>query len=145
MNTPPPLPRLSLAVQYATEAQELNRSRLRRWVSRALTGGCTDLAARGQHLPKGVEFTVRIADAVEGAALNENWRHGDGPTNVLTFSYGCSPDGILLADIVLCMPIIQAEAQQQGKPVLHHATHLVTHGVLHALGYDHDTDKQAQA
>lgn len=144
MKTPHSPPSLSLTVQYATDAPELTRSRLRRWVNRALTGGWTDLVARRQAVPKAADMTLRLVGTEEGATLNENWRHGRGATNVLTFAYGINPDGVLQADIVLCMPVIQAEAQQQNKPLRHHAEHLVIHGILHALGYEHDTDAQAQ-
>ena len=144
MKTPPSPPGLSLAVQYATSAPSLERWRLRRWVQRALAGGCADLAARQQPVPTTAEFTLRLVDAEEGAELNETWRQSSGPTNVLTFTYDDMPATKLLADIVLCVPVIEAEARHQDKVLHHHAAHLVTHGVLHALGYDHDTDEQAR-
>lgn len=138
-------PALSLTVQYATPAPDLPRWRLRRWVQRALAGGCTDLVARQCSVPAAVDFTIRLVDTEEGSALNETWRHGSsGPTNVLTFTYGLAADHTLHADMILCVPVIQSEAETQQKPYHHHAAHLVIHGTLHALGYDHDTDEQAR-
>lgn len=127
-------PELSLTVQYATPAPALPRWRLRRWVGYALDQALAEPEPRaGQP----VAFTLRIVGAEEGRALNAGYRHLDRPTNVLTFEYGPDPDGTIRGDIVLCLPVLEREAAEQGKPLLHHAAHLVTHGVLHALGWDH--------
>ncbi|MFA7437750.1 rRNA maturation RNase YbeY [Castellaniella sp.] len=135
-------PEFSLSVQYAVQAPELPRWRLRRWVGRALQAA---LAPEADAPPQPVALTLRIVDEPEGRRLNSAWRRRDAATNVLTFEYGCGPDGCLRADIVLCLPVMAREAASQGKPLQQHAAHLVTHGVLHALGYDHVQDDEARA
>lgn len=134
------LPELSLSVQYGTPAPQLPRWRLRRWVQAALQG----LALRGEDSPDRVALTLRLVDADEGQALNRDYRERDYATNVLTFEYGTDPEGTAHGDIVLCLPVLQREAQEQKKPLLHHAAHLVVHGTLHALGYDHLDTEQAE-
>lgn len=131
-------PDFSLAVQYACTATELPRWRLRRWVSKALAVALADTPTQK------ISFTLRIVDLDEGRELNLAWRQKDYATNVLTFEYGADPLGTLYGDIVLCYPVLLREAQQQDKPLLNHAAHLVTHGVLHALGYDHISDDEAE-
>jgi probable rRNA maturation factor len=134
------LPELSLSVQYAAAAPELPRWRIRRWVQAALRGLATDLPT----CPARVALTVRVVDTQEGLALNREFRERDYATNVLTFEYGTDPEGTAHGDVVLCLPVLQREAAEQGKPLLHHAAHLVVHGTLHALGYDHLDDQQAE-
>src|SRR5690606_7725390 len=123
---------LSLAVQYAEPAPELPRWRLRRWVQRSL-----DVA--GDTLPglHAAAITLRLVGRDEGRELNRQYRGRDYATNVLTFEYGMDPEGTLAGDIVLCLPVLEREAQEQGKTLLHHAAHLTAHGVLHALGHVH--------
>lgn len=133
-------PDFSLSVQYATEAPELPRWRLRGWVRSALSLLAKHIELDANH----IELSVRIVDTAEGREINHQFRGKDYATNVLTFEYGVDPEGTLRADIVLCHPVLLEEAAQQGKPVLHHAAHLTLHGVLHALGYDHIDDSQAQ-
>jgi probable rRNA maturation factor len=84
------------------------------------------------------EFTVRIVDAVEGQALNRDYRSKDYATNVLTFDYASEP--VVVADLVLCAPVVEAEAQAAGRPLAAHYAHLLVHGALHAQGYDHEDD-----
>jgi probable rRNA maturation factor len=135
-----PGPLLSLSVQYATEAGELPRWRLRRWVRLAVDGVAASRVAAQKaarkrssrssapHAPlTAVALALRLVDADEGRALNREFRGKDYATNVLTFEYGTDP----------CVPVLRREADEQGKPLLAHAAHLVIHGVLHALGYDH--------
>lgn len=142
MNGPATMsPDFSLAIQYATEAPALPRWRLRRWVTRALAAA---LAPPDPRAGSPVALTLRIVDAEEGRALNAAWRGRDAATNVLTFEYGADPSGLILGDIVLCLPVLTREAAEQGKPLLHHAAHLVTHGVLHALGHDHIEPDEAE-
>jgi probable rRNA maturation factor len=126
-------PELSLSVQYATTAENLPRWRIRRWVQAALRGLAHDL----DPAPARVALTLRLVDAEEGQALNRDFRERDYATNVLTFEYGIDPEGTAHGDIVLCLPVLQREAREQGKPLLDHAAHLIVHGTLHALGYDH--------
>lgn len=138
-------PELRLAVQYGTPAPDLPRWRLRRWVQRALFAAARDLSDTGQARIQAAELTVRLVDAQEGLELNTGYRGRQYATNVLTFEYGVDPEGTARGDIVLCVPVLQREAQEQGKPLLHHAAHLTIHGVLHALGYDHlEADEAAR-
>jgi probable rRNA maturation factor len=83
------------------------------------------------------EITVRIVSAAEGHALNHSYRRKDYATNVLTFDYAQAP--VVIADIVLCAPVVAAEAKQQGKTLQAHYAHLLVHGTLHAQGWDHET------
>ena len=90
------------------------------------------------------EITVRIVDAEEGRALNSSYRSKDYATNVLTFDYAQSP--VVMADLVLCAPVIAKEAKEQGKTLAAHYAHLLVHGTLHAQGWDHETSlKDAKA
>jgi probable rRNA maturation factor len=83
------------------------------------------------------EITVRIVSEAEGHALNHSYRRKDYATNVLTFDYAQVP--IVIADIVLCAPVVAAEAKAQGKTLQAHYAHLLVHGTLHAQGWDHET------
>jgi len=124
-------------VQYGKEEPRLPRWRLRRWVAQTLRA--PELAG----IP-GVALTLRLVGAAEGRRLNRDFRQRDYATNVLTFEYGPGPDGVVGGDIVLCVPVLAAEAKAQKKPFLHHAAHLVVHGVLHSLGYDHLNERDAR-
>jgi len=93
------------------------------------------------------EVTIRIVDADESRALNADYRGKDKPTNVLSFPFE-APPGIelpLLGDLVICQNVVAQEAQQQQKPLMQHYTHMVIHGTLHLLGYDHIEDDEAEA
>ena len=117
-------PELSLSVQFASEADELpSRAQIRRWVAAAL-----------EH---NAEITVRIVDAEEAQALNQDYRHKGYVPNVLTFEYGEIAPGILGGDVVICAPVVEREAREQGKPLKDHYAHMTVHGVLHLQGYDH--------
>jgi len=135
-------PTLALTVQYQLEAPLLPRWRVRRWVQQALNTAASDAA--GSSVFHGMQLTLRIVDAEEGRALNHDFRQRDVATNVLTFEYGQDAEGIFHGDVVLCLPVMQAEAHAQGKLPLHHAAHLVVHGTLHALGFDHLDAADAQ-
>ncbi|MBU3736285.1 MAG: rRNA maturation RNase YbeY [Methylobacterium sp.] len=118
---------LHLAVQFAVQGDGLpTRPQLRRWVKSALSHPA--------------EITLRLVDEAEGRALNRDYRGKDYATNVLTFILNDNP---LMGDIVLCAPVVSAEAAAQGKPVEAHFAHLVVHGVLHLQGYDHENDAEA--
>jgi probable rRNA maturation factor len=128
--------KLSLSVQYPDPRLKtiLSRSAIRRWVQSALFAPA--------------ELTIRFVDAAEGQALNRDYRGKDYATNVLTFAYSededLAVDAVMTrADIVLCTDVLQREAKEQGKTLEHHAVHLIVHGVLHAQGYDHETDSEA--
>lgn len=93
-----------------------------------------------------VEMTVRIVDEAESHALNLNYRGKDRPTNVLSFPFEC-PDEVelpLLGDLVICRQVVEREAQEQAKPLMAHWAHMVVHGSLHLLGYDHIEDDEAE-
>ncbi len=94
----------------------------------------------------GGELTVRIVDGAEAAELNRRYRGRSGPTNVLSFPFDGMPgvDLPLLGDIVVCAPVVVREAREQGKPERAHWAHIVVHGVLHLLGYDHVEPEQAR-
>ena len=88
------------------------------------------------------EVTIRIVDEAEGRALNLTYRAKDYATNVLTFSLTEEPH--LMGDIIICAPIVAAEAKAQNKSLGAHFAHLTVHGVLHLQGYDHETEPQAE-
>jgi probable rRNA maturation factor len=92
------------------------------------------------------EVTVRIVDHAESQQLNFDYRSKDKPTNVLSFPFQCPP-GIelpLLGDLVICAPVVAAEAAEQHKSLQAHWAHMVVHGCLHLLGFDHINDDDAE-
>jgi probable rRNA maturation factor len=93
-------------------------------------------------LQSDAEITVRIVDSAEGQALNRDYRHKDYATNVLTFDYTQEP--VVTADLVLCAPVVAKEAKDQNKTLEEHYAHLLVHGALHAQGWDHEEDEDAQ-
>lgn len=125
------LKQLSLSLQFG-DLQDAKRHRaalprhsVARWIRHALDSDA--------------EITVRIVDAEEGQALNRGYRQKDYATNVLTFDYTRAP--LVTADLVLCAPVVEREAREQGKTLQAHYAHLLVHGTLHAQGYDHETDE----
>jgi len=128
--------KLDLEVQYADTRleKELTEAMLQRWVEAALLGPA--------------ELSIRFVDAEEGQALNRQYRGKDYATNVLTFAYNegeeLGEEDPTQADIVLCTDVLLREAEEQKKTVEEHAAHLVVHGVLHAQGYDHEHDEEAE-
>ena len=109
--------------------------RMRSWVQHAVA-----------HQRKRASLGVRLVDATEGAALNERWRGKRGPTNVLSFTASglekVAPE--MLGDIVLCVPVLKAEAKAQRKTIAAHCAHLLVHGSLHLLGMDHQDEAEAE-
>jgi len=94
---------------------------------------------------RGGELSVRIVDSAESQQLNKQYRGKDKPTNVLSFPLADENLPIpVLGDLVICAPVVEKEAQQQGKSVEAHWAHMVVHGVLHLLGYDHENDSEAE-
>lgn len=93
------------------------------------------------------EMAIRVVDEAEGRELNRTYRHKDYATNVLSFPAELPEDlGLqLLGDLVLCAPVVAREAAEQGKPLAAHWAHLTVHGCLHLLGFDHQTDGEAEA
>ncbi len=90
------------------------------------------------------EINLRIVDLEEARQLNQQYRHKNYATNVLTFEYGVDSGHTLSADIVICAAIVAEEALAQGKSLSHHFTHLLVHGTLHALGFDHIEETEAE-
>ncbi|OGT82326.1 MAG: rRNA maturation RNase YbeY [Gammaproteobacteria bacterium RIFCSPLOWO2_02_FULL_52_10] len=127
--------KITVEVQIACKDQDIpTAARIRNWVKMSLKG-----------LRKRAELTVRIVNKSEGTKLNEYWRNRKGPTNVLAFPAGGQqqmPE--LLGDIVICAPVVKKEAIQQHKVLTAHWAHMVVHGVLHLLGFEHD-EKQTAA
>jgi probable rRNA maturation factor len=123
------MPQLSLLIQADPDAGALpaDRRRMRRWVAAALE--------------RDAELVLRFVGTVEGRELNRRYRGRDRPTNVLTFAYETEP--VIRADIVVCLPVVRAEALAQRKQADDHLAHLVVHGVLHAQGHDHDDEQEA--
>ena len=92
------------------------------------------------------EVTIRLVDEAESNQLNLTYRGKDKPTNVLSFPFECPP-GVelpLLGDLIICRQVVEREAEEQGKPLLAHWAHMVVHGSLHLLGYDHIDDEEAE-
>lgn len=88
------------------------------------------------------EITVRFVDEQEGRELNSTYRHKDYATNVLTFNYTEEP--VVTADVVICVPVLERQAAEQGKTFKEHLAHLLIHSVLHAHGYDHLEEAEAE-
>jgi probable rRNA maturation factor len=124
-------PALSLSLQFADKRHRdtLPRHKVARWIKAALD---TD-----------AEIAVRLVDAEEGQALNRDFRKKDYATNVLTFDYAREP--VVMADLILCAPVIEREADEQGKTLEAHYAHMLVHGALHAQGWDHLKKKEAEA
>ncbi len=93
-----------------------------------------------------IELTLRIVDETESAALNHQYRDKDYATNVLSFTYDIPAEVEieLLGDLVICAPVVQREAAEQGKPEQAHWAHMIIHGLLHLLGFDHLKDEDAE-
>ena len=93
------------------------------------------------------EVTIRFTDEAESQSLNHEYRGKDKPTNVLSFPFECPPEVPLnlLGDLVVCVPVIAAEAAEQHKAIGDHYAHMIIHGTLHLLGYDHIEEDEAQA
>ncbi len=117
-----PALRLSLQFADARHRGAIGRADVARWIRAALA------------VP--AEIAVRIVDADEGLALNRDFRGQDHATNVLTFPYADAPT--LSADLVLCAPVVEAEAAAQGIALVARYAHLIVHGTLHARGFDHE-------
>ncbi|KRH99010.1 rRNA maturation RNase YbeY [Curvibacter sp. PAE-UM] len=124
------LPELDLSLQFGAAVPDshkklLTKARVTRWMRMALQ--------------RDAEITVRVVGAAEGRQLNREYRHKDYATNVLTFDYAIEP--VVMADLVLCAPVVAKEAKEQGKTLEEHYAHLLVHGTLHAQGYEHETNE----
>lgn len=110
------------------------------WVNAAIKAG-------SKKQPDEAELTVRIVDSKESQQLNQQYRNNNKPTNVLSFPFQ-NPPGItlpLLGDLIICKMVVEKEAIEQQKPLLAHWAHMLIHGTLHLLGYDHITERGAEA
>ncbi len=128
---------ITLDLQLASEAPNLpTEAQFQQWLEASILP-FQDVA----------EVTVRIVDEAESQQLNFEYREKDKPTNVLSFPFELPP-GVeelpLLGDLVICAQVVAAEAQEQGKELHHHWAHMVVHGCLHLLGFDHINDADAE-
>lgn len=127
-----------LDLQLASEAKDLpSEADLSLWLDKVLA----------YHELQQAEVTVRIVDEEESQTLNNEYRGKDKPTNVLSFPFE-APAGIeinLLGDLVVCAPVVTREAKEQSKSLNSHWAHMLIHGCLHLLGYDHIQDDEAEA
>ncbi|UVL66344.1 rRNA maturation RNase YbeY [Pseudomonas sp. B21-031] len=127
---------LELDLQRATDATAPDDAAFRRWCELALRQRSADS-----------EMTIRLVDEAEGRELNHTYRHKDYATNVLSFPADVPDDLLdipLLGDLVICVAVVEREAAEQGKTLEAHWAHLVIHGCLHLLGYDHIDDEEAE-
>jgi probable rRNA maturation factor len=122
----------AIQVQIACSRKNLpSATQLRRWARAAMPVD-----------QRNKEIVLRIVNNIESADLNQRFRHKSGPTNVLSFP---APDAFdTLGDIVICAPLVAKEAREQGKKLTAHWAHLVVHGVLHLVGYDHSKNTDAE-
>jgi len=134
---------LDVDVQYALATSDSNDSeeppsphQLTEWAQSAYSAVCSTPS----------ETTIRVVDTQEITQLNRDYRDKDKPTNILSFSFEIDPDIelALLGDIVIAHDVIVSEAQAQNKSTQDHYAHIVTHGVLHLCGYDHEEGDDAE-
>lgn len=126
----------SVDVQFAVSAEGVpSEAILREWALQVLPADRKD-----------AEVTIRVVDEAEITALNREYRGKDGATNVLSFPYESMPaiETALLGDVVICAPVVAMESVAQQKPLEAHWAHMVVHGLLHLLGYDHQKDSEAR-
>jgi len=127
---------LAVEVQQASNSKTIpTKPRLSKYAEVALDG-----------LLRAARLVIRIVDEPESQALNRQYRGIDKPTNVLSFPFEAPPHvpSKHIGDLVICAPVVEREAAEQGKPLEAHWAHMVVHGVLHLLGYDHQTDADAE-
>lgn len=122
------MPNFSLALQTASQMADLpTQSQFKKWAKAAIRVD--------------TEVTIRLVDEEEGRMLNSAYRGKDYATNVLTFPISEEPH--LMGDIIMCVPVVFAEANAQHKSIEAHFAHLTVHGILHLHGYDHEIEEQA--
>ena len=127
---------VELDLQQASSGPTPSEAQFRQWCELALRQRTADS-----------ELTIRIVDEAEGQALNKTYRQRDYPTNVLSFPADVPDDLLdipLLGDLVICAAVVEREAAEQGKSAEAHWAHMVIHGCLHLLGYDHLDDDEAE-
>lgn len=122
-------------LQQVTDADVPSEQQFQLWASAALA-----------EVNEDCELSIRLVDEAESAELNNDYRGKNSPTNVLSFPFE-SPvplEPMLLGDLVLCVPVVEREAIEQNKAIDNHWAHLIVHGCLHLLGYDHIEDDEAE-
>lgn len=135
---------LDLQIAYEGNAQLPTKAQFERWLNAALSSG---ELSQGENATGRNEVTVRIVSNAESQSLNHDYRGKDKPTNVLSFPSDL-PDFIeepYLGDLIICADVVRREADEQNKPSESHWAHMVVHGTLHLLGYDHIEDAEAEA
>lgn len=142
-------PKLDLVIQYGENLNQaslnLSQTQIQQWVQAVFTEALAVYSEAEMSPPfTQAAFTLRFCDEIEARQLNKQYRDKDYATNVLTFEYGIDATGTLSGDIVICVAVLEKEAVEQQKPFLHHTAHLCVHGVLHALGYDHIIEADAE-
>jgi len=143
-------PATEIAIQFATGRKGVpGPVLLRRWADAAVRQIPVTKQLR-RPLRAGSAVSIRVVGAAESKRLNAAWRGKDKPTNVLSFPSGltrtpqlAASDPYPLGDLVICAPVVAREAREQGKMPHAHWAHMVVHGVLHLLGYDHEIDQDA--
>lgn len=134
-HVPKPAPSLKFDLQFGKGQRKdrwpLSPQKMRRLILASLPAPCTDAT-----------ITLRVVGREEGQQLNRQFRNKDAATNILTFDYAGPPS--LHADLVICLPVVRDETKLQHKPLEHHLSHLLVHGVLHACGLDHQKIRDAQ-
>jgi probable rRNA maturation factor len=143
-------PAAEIALQFATGRKGVpSPVLLRRWAEAAVRQLPVSRQLR-KIMSEGSTVSIRVVGAAESRRLNAEWRGKDKPTNVLSFPSGLTEsqriagDSFQLGDLVVCAPVVAREAREQGKTLQAHWAHMVVHGVLHLLGYDHEIDQDAQ-
>jgi probable rRNA maturation factor len=142
MKTPPKRPSHNIDIQRVFKsAGQPDRRQIVKWIDTALEESGQNYAC-----------VIRIVDKQESAELNGQYRHKQGPTNVLSFPFEWpegldiaeSEEGALLGDLVICAPVVEREAAEQHKRLSDHWAHMIIHGLLHLLGYDHIEENEAE-
>lgn len=126
----------TLDIQVVSQSDQLPvKDQFQSWVNAVLTDNKQDS-----------EVVIRIVDEEEMAQFNEQYRNKKGSTNILSFPYNApvEVESNLLGDLLICAPVVEQESQQQHKNIEHHWAHMIIHGLLHLLGYDHLNDAEAE-
>ena len=139
---------INLDWQVATDLAELpSEENVQHWISMALSQE-SDQYGLAKDLNYPIDLTVRIVESVESQQLNKDYRGKDKPTNVLSFPFE-NPPGLeqnlpILGDLVICAEVVAKEAEEQNKSLMSHWAHMIVHGSLHLLGYDHIKESEAE-
>jgi probable rRNA maturation factor len=141
MIKPPKRPNHNIVIQRVFKSPgQPDRRQIVKWIDTALEESGQIYAC-----------VIRIVDEQESAELNGQYRHKQGPTNVLSFPFEwpegldiSASEGVLLGDLVICSPVVEREALEQHKRLMDHWAHMIIHGLLHLLGYDHIEEEEAE-